>query len=108
MTWTAVLGLLLKSRVGEAGWSWFERARAAAVSPVTTERLLVAYTGTPRKLGKGPLQLSDTERQQLLQLDTEINLSAWNVEDLARVVLLLSTAEASVDATEFADAASAC
>ena len=77
MAWTARLEQLLKRRVTEVDWSWFDQQRSAVVSDHAIEPLLIAYSLVSRKLGRVP-QLDDGEQRLVYTVDSDIVLGGLN------------------------------
>ena len=109
-TYTLLLGIL-RSRAEPAGWSWFERARPATTEPVDTDRLLTVYAGATWRLGRtsvGALPLDEAEQHAASRLPDSLPLDHWGLDEVGRVLLLLSLAEAVSNDTRFVELARAC
>ena len=92
---------VLETRASGKSWQWFNEALRSASAPVSTNRLLTAYTAMTRKLGKQALALSPEEQQELHQSAPLLTLSHWGLDEAARAGLLLALAENVEDREEF-------
>jgi len=80
---------LLRTRVTEAGLSWIESSGARLRGDRPRVALLEAFTAAPRRVGKAPLQLTDSERRTMAAIDPELSVAQWTTADLARAWLLI-------------------
>lgn len=88
---------ILRARVSEEGWMWFEKALQSASAPVQANKLMGSYTAASRKLGKHALLLNDLEKKDLHSLNPELPLDHWGIDEAARALLLLSLSHLSPD-----------
>ena len=79
---------IIQSQAGEQGLAWLATAKEKiSVSSDTANDLAIFSAMARRKVGAEVL--SSVEPLKLQDSDEEIDLSAWNVSDLARVLLVL-------------------
>lgn len=82
---------LVKRRASTEGQAWFEKAlKAAADSDKSPNTFLGYYSAASRKLGKQALRLNDSERRELVRLNSDLPLDHWGIDEAARAALLLS------------------
>jgi len=86
----APLGRLLTARAGAAGW--LDRAVTEAglrAPPFEEVRFSSAFSSAARRLGKGPVALTEEERRALGRDCIDWPLDGWGVDELGRAALLL-------------------
>jgi hypothetical protein len=84
--------IIIERRINTSVLRVFDRNVSAANSP-TQAALLEAYSRTTKELGRAHIELDEGERQQLNAVGVTWSLSRWAIDDLGRIVILLSAAE---------------
>ncbi len=80
---------LLKARLSTQQLTWLTE---------TSEALLLSrYTAASRRLGKAALQLQPGEKARLLELNPDLELDHWGIDEAGRAVLLLNAAASMPD-----------
>jgi hypothetical protein len=78
----------------EGGPAWLDRAVMEAgirAPPFDDARFFSAFSSAARRLGKGPLALTEEERRGLERDGIDWAIDGWGVDELGRAVLLLET-----------------
>ncbi len=98
------LGALVARRVDPAARTWLEHAREAVADHAA---LAEAFTATARRVGKRPLDVSDTEIAEAVALGVTWPMTRWTVDEVARITILLGAA-ARLALPELEDVATDC
>ena len=87
---TALLCTWLKTRISESSWAWLEHQRQEITQNAIDRNLFTAFSSVSRYLGKQKLELSPEELQQANDLIRGWNPINWTVDQVGRMVLILS------------------
>ncbi len=96
---------LLAHHLTPVRFEWLESAVEIG-SSIDRNRLLSAYSGMTRRLGKNPLGLTADESKQWLATGPLLPLDHWGADEVGRALLLLSVAQSAPG--EFSELALDC
>ena len=95
----AFLKVLLKQSTTDKGMEWVTQKMDLLASETAKDKdLFLAFSATPRFVGKEKLQLTDAELEQANKIRKGFNPSRWTADQAARTLLLLSLPAQNADA----------
>lgn len=91
----------LKTRLDEAEYQWIASTSDELMDAPKEWQIFTSFSGVPRHTGKVPLNLSKEELTEAASIRNGWNPEGWTVDQIGRIILLLSFAEQPKD--EFLD-----
>jgi hypothetical protein len=83
----------LQSRLDEEAYTWVESKSKHLKEGGEDWEFYTAFSAVPRHTGKGPLSLTDQEKQQAEAIRTGWKPAGWTTDQLGRTLLVLSMAQ---------------
>lgn len=84
-----LLKSILQKNLAPEAWKWLEQEGQSAATKGEPSRFNIAFVAMPRKTGKGPVNITSQEENELKNLRKDLQIQGWTADRLSRVWLLM-------------------